>query len=158
MDSCLNTSIAHLHALAPQPCDAIPSPPSSPASRLHHSRSISPEWIERKGMEERAQCKQSIREGNLFRSTTSANRWPMQLHTNRRNSPSVPDTITKRNTPQQTADIAVPRRRVGTKPITDATSSHFQTQIQTANGQTRPRAASETAKTTRGRALSGISK
>jgi hypothetical protein len=62
---------------------------------------ISPEWIERKGMEERAQCKQSIREGNLFRSTTSANRWPMQLHTNRRNSPSVPDTITKRNTPQQ---------------------------------------------------------
>lgn len=116
MDSCLNTSIAHLHALAPQPCDAIPSPPSSPASRLHPSRSISPEWIERKGMEERAQCKQSIREGNLFRSTTSANRWPMQLHTNRRNSPSVPDTITKRNTPQQTTDIAVPRRRVGQNP------------------------------------------
>ena len=62
MDSCLNTSIAHLHALAPQPCDAIPSPSSSPASRLHPSRSISPEWIERKGMEERVQCKQSIRE------------------------------------------------------------------------------------------------
>ena len=54
----------HEHCPSACPCsaDAIPSPSSSPASRLHPSRSISPEWIERKGMEERVQCKQSIRE------------------------------------------------------------------------------------------------